>query len=122
MGNGCPKCTGSISNLCIKWLDSISVDIREFKIRINGKLYVVDGYDPDTKTVYEFNGIFWHGHPDFYEPKDVNPCNNRKYGELYQATLDKEQNLKLAGYNVISMWEHEFNPSLCSQMLKNKND
>ena len=26
--------------------------------------HYVDGYDPETKTVYEFHGCYWHGFPN----------------------------------------------------------
>ena len=70
--------------------------------------YFVDGFNPATNTVYEFNGCFWHGcrtcHPGNRHAKHaVNP--DRTMEELYRATLAKEDALRTAGYEVIVMWE-----------------
>ena len=61
---GCPKCSTTISKQSTHWLDSLNIKIREKSIKLhNGKKCIVDGYDPITNTVYEFNGDFWHGNP-----------------------------------------------------------
>ena len=70
--------------------------------------YFVDGYDPQTQTVYEFNGCFWHGcprcHPQNRHAKHaVNP--DRTMEELWRATLAKETALRLGGYTLEVMWE-----------------
>ena len=70
--------------------------------------YFVDGYDPQTQTVYEFNGCFWHGcprcHPENRHAKHaVNP--DRTMEELWRATLAKEAALRLGGYTLEVMWE-----------------
>lgn len=38
--------------------------IREYKIP--GTLYIADGFDPNTNTIFEFNGSFFHGDPRLY--------------------------------------------------------
>jgi G:T-mismatch repair DNA endonuclease (very short patch repair protein) len=70
--------------------------------------YIVDGYDPITNTIYEFNGDFWHGNPSKYKKFDINPISGKTFGELYKKTLEKEDNLKKLGYNVISIWESDY--------------
>ena len=70
--------------------------------------YFVDGYDPQTQTVYEFNGCFWHGCPRCH-PRNrharhaANP--DRTMEELWRATLAKEAALRLGGYTLEVMWE-----------------
>lgn len=83
-------------------------NVGEYKIP--GTRYSVDGYDPATKTVYEFHGTFWHGHPDFYRANDIHPCSNKTYGELYTRTLEREKQIRALGYTVIVVWEHEITP------------
>ena len=70
--------------------------------------YFVDGFNPATNTVYEFNGCFWHGcracHSNNRHCKHAtNP--DRTMEELYRATLAKEDALRTAGYHVKVMWE-----------------
>ena len=70
--------------------------------------YFVDGFNPATNTIYEFNGCFWHGcmtcHSNNRHCKHAtNP--DRTMEELYRATLAKEDALRTAGYQVNVMWE-----------------
>lgn len=103
--NGCPKCGTFYGIKENKWLDSFKINMyRQFRI---GK-YTVDGYDPKTNTVYEFNGDYWHGNPSKYNSSDINKSNKKTFGELYIKTLEKEEKLKELGYNVISIWESDF--------------
>ena len=104
-GQGCPKCGDNFGIKENKWLDSLNISERQFRI---GR-YVVDGYDPDTKTIYEFNGDFWHGNPDIFKKNDYNNVLKRTFGELYEKTIKKEIELKKMGYRVISIWENDFN-------------
>lgn len=48
--------------------------------------------------------MFWHGHPSKHNPSDYNERAKVTFGELYQKTLKKEQDLKAAGYNVVTKW------------------
>ena len=77
--------------------------------------YFVDGYDPHTKTIYEFNGCFWHGCPECYPTNrhtkhGVNAV--RTIEELWRANQAKEAALRNHGYNVEIMWEHDWD-KLC---------
>ena len=70
--------------------------------------YFVDGYDPQSNTVYEFHGCFWHGcprcHPGNRHARHAaNP--DRTMEELWRATLAKEAALRLDGYTLEVMWE-----------------
>lgn len=107
---GCPQCNKSRKSVLeTKWLDTIQADIvRQHPIQINSKKMVVDGFDPNTNTVYEFHGDYWHGNPAVYDPSDVNQNNKKTFGELYNETLHKHKLLKDHGYNVVEMWENDF--------------
>lgn len=65
--------------------------------------YVVDGYEPETQTIYEFLGDFYHGHPDFErytKEKENNPW--------FKQTEKRFQELKELGYNIIYCWERDW--------------
>jgi hypothetical protein len=116
---GCPHCSISkgYSKSQILWLDNIMEEQKisiqyalspwgEYKIHEIGK---VDGYCLQTNTVYEFHGDYWHGNPDIYESDDINSTNGKTFGELYQKTIERDQQIRNAGYNLITMWEYDFN-------------
>ncbi len=69
---------------------------------------VVDGYDPTTNTVYLFHGDFWHGNPKIYELTNMNPRAKKTFGNLYQNTLDYEKKIIYAGYELVIMWESDY--------------
>jgi hypothetical protein len=105
---GCPKCCSSISSLETKWLDSLGINIRNYYIIIDNQKIKFDGYDPETKTVYEFYGDYWHGNPNKFNHNDLNKKNKKTFGELYNDTMKREQLIKNAGYNLISIWEQDY--------------
>ena len=78
-----------------KWLDSLNVPLRQHKLIIEGKTFLVDGFDPQSNTVYEFYGSFWHGNPERYKLTDMNTVVGKTFGQLYNNTLTKEKILKL---------------------------
>ena len=67
----------------------------------------MDGYDPTTNTIYEFNGDFWHGNPKIY-PTGFNKVTNCDFEILYIRTLVRSENITNSGYNLISIWESEW--------------
>ena len=114
-GNDCPACTqeATVSKAQILWLDWMAVRMNVYiqhggntgEMTIPGSRYRADGYITDTMTVLEFNGSFWHGEPRLYEASAVNSVVGKTYGDLYEATLKKEEFLLAAGYHIITMWE-----------------
>ena len=82
----------------------------EQSIRTIANSYFVDGYDPLTRTVYEFHGCLYHGCPSCYpnRPAKHYAVPDRSVEELYQATLSKRMALLRVGYTVIEMWECEW--------------
>ena len=107
-GSSCPKCSGgAVSKVSQKWLDNLDIKIREYYIKSLG--FRVDGFDPKTHTVYEFLGDYWHGNPEKYSAEEINPTNKKSFGKLYQETQDRVKLLEKAGYNVVYIWENDFN-------------
>jgi hypothetical protein len=105
-GSGCPSCCKNVSLKETKWLDSLNIPKEYRQYPLIG--FKVDGFDPTTKTVYEFNGDFWHGNPKIYDLNKINIKVGITFGELYKNTLDKEETLVKEGYKVVTMWESDF--------------
>lgn len=112
-GHGCRKCSNNSSNKEHAWLSSLNIYNRQVRLLlINGTTMIADGYDPLTKTVYEFWGDFWHGNPAKYSPADVNPVNKTLFGELHNQTLNKISLIIESGYKLVSIWESDYEPSV----------
>jgi Zn finger protein HypA/HybF involved in hydrogenase expression len=111
-GRGCPNCGAMIfvSKAEKAWLNSLNIPskCRQHLIIINGERFLTDAYDPQTNTIYEFHGDYWHGNPQKFPPDEINKRNGKTFGQLYQRTLSRENLLKQAGYNLITMWESEW--------------
>jgi hypothetical protein len=109
-GHGCPKCGAgaNVSKVETAWLDAMGVsqENRQTMLKIGSKRIKVDAFDPSTNTVYEFYGDYWHGNPHRFNANDINLANNKTFGELYRATIERETIIKQAGYNLISLWEN----------------
>ena len=75
----------------------------------------VDGYHPETKTVFQFHGCHWHGCIKcFPNPEQrtevihVDKNNNEITREdAYQRTLKRSEVIRFLGYNLVERWEHE---------------
>lgn len=110
-GQGCPKCVCNVSRIGNRWLDSLDIpndpEHREVDRLISGRKFVVDGYMPDTNTVYEFYGDKAHGNPGKFNCDDKGPF-GVTYGESYRKTVEREHIFRSAGYNLVTMWESDF--------------
>ena len=77
--------------------------------RIPGTQYRADGYDADSKTVYEFNGCLYHGCSKCYTDENLTvPRSGESRGVLFTKTIKKEKALKALGYKLVTIWEHTF--------------
>lgn len=118
-GAGCPKCSkGPKSKKEHIWLDIMNVPRssknRNVKIILNNQKYIIaDGYIPETNTIYEFWGDFWHGNINNPLYKNgINYINKKPFIVLYEQTLDKIQKISNAGYNLIDIWEQDFDKDI----------
>ncbi|CAH1240719.1 Hypp6075 [Branchiostoma lanceolatum] len=68
----------------------------------------VDGFCEETKTVYEYNGCFYHGCQTCFKPSTRNPVNDTLMIELYMDTLRKKRMIERTGLVYAEMWTHEF--------------
>lgn len=95
--------TGSfVSKNETKWLDSLKVKERQYWL--DDVKYKVDGFDPETNTVYLYHGRFWHGCPDTFDPDMIHPIVKLPMKDLYEKTMFYESKIKAAGYNLITKW------------------
>ena len=69
--------------------------------------YKADGYfeEGDQKVVLEFYGCLYHGCPQCYDPQCMSPVSNEKMEELFNKTLQREEELKKMGYELRTIWE-----------------
>lgn len=77
--------------------------------------FVADAYVPSSNTIVQFDGDFWHAHPDYYpEPKYPHQiaCVERDRRSDAQA--------KQLGFNVLRFWESDLkqNPDMVQSKLQ----
>lgn len=112
-GIGCNKCSNiGTSDKEQAWLKSLNIENLKTQYYLgkndtSGRGYSVDGYDPTTNTVYEFHGNYYHGHPDLYD-QEKKFRSDVTYGDMYQNTIKKEKFIIDSGYNLVVMWEHDW--------------
>lgn len=120
LGSGCSKCSNGIkfSKSQIQWLEFLeiyyNISIQHMgnsnqEFRIKNTKWKADGYCKETNTIYEYHGSFWHGDPKLYKPDDMNNVSKRSMGTLYKRTINREQKIKELGYNLVIMWESDWN-------------
>ena len=122
----------SCSFIAIKWLEweakRRGIHIHHARCGHGGERNIlgalVDGYHPETKTVFQFHGCLWHGCKECY-PDDRQEFVRKKTGEgkvitrrdtqgqpikredAYGLTLIRTQFLREGGYTVVEKWERE---------------
>lgn len=103
--------TKNVSKSETQWLDSLNIPslIRQKHIKTKSKLLIVDGYNPETNTIYEFLGDYWHGNPNKFKPNQLIFQKHKLAKTVYRETFERFALLKSLGYNVIYIWESEYN-------------
>ena len=91
------------SSESIQWLDHFrNENIVHAENSIHGEMrienYSVDDFDATTSTIYEYHGCFHHGHS----------CNENHDDKKWQKTMQREEELRELGYNVISTTSFEW--------------
>ena len=105
------------SHKSIAWLNSIAnkdgIHIQhalnggEHKVQFGKYTFSFDGYCEETNTVYEFYGDKYHGNPRVH-PADEIIIDGKTAGELYKKTKWREGVILKAGYNLITIWEYDY--------------
>ena len=87
------------SRQSIQWLDYMmhtkNVHIRHAENGGEHRIdnFLVDGFDEENNTVYEFHGCFWHGHS----------CGTNYDEEKWNRTLERDQTIRDAGFNLVTI-------------------
>ena len=120
------------SFIATKWLEweakQRGIHIHHARCGHGGERHIlgsrVDGYHPETKTVFQFHGCLWHGCKQCYpqgrkgfvqQPTKQGNVITRmdsqgqpmKRKDAYGLTLMRIQFLRDSGYTVVEKWEHE---------------
>ena len=123
------------SFVAIKWLEweakNRGIHIHHARCGHGGEREIlgarVDGYHPESKTVFQFHGCLWHGCEKCYpEDRQGLVLHKTRQGKViprlgtekkpmsretaYELTLIRTQFLREGGYRVVEKWEHE-NPT-----------
>ena len=72
----------------------------------------VDGYEPESNTIFQYYGCKWHGCPCQKERNSLDE-------ERYSNTIDLKKKMKEQEFNLISVWECE-KPELKKMRFKKK--
>ena len=81
----------------------------EFSVKIGGKKIFVDGYEPKTRTIFQYHGCKWHGCPcqksgsSEQSSKERNSLDEKKYSK----TIELQEKMKQQGFKLFSVWECE---------------
>ena len=122
----------SCSFIAIKWLEweakKRGIHIHHARCGHGGEREIlgvrVDGYHPESKTVFQFHGCLWHGCEKCYpEDRQGLVLQKTRQGKViprldtqkqpmsrksaYELTLLRTQFLRKEGYRVVEKWEHE---------------
>jgi hypothetical protein len=113
--------TSSFSKVSHGWLEYVScagnLDIQH---QFRGGEYVVgrhglpvDGYCASLHRVYQFHGCYWHGHDcGKNDGVDIHPTRKQPMGTLLRSTRRKEAYIRSLGYDLVVMWECEWERSV----------
>lgn len=71
-----------------------------------GYKWPVDGYCAETKTVYEFQGDYFHGNPAKFSGGDL--FHGRPYSEKWAKDAAKRKRYEDAGFTYVVMWESDW--------------
>ena len=103
------------SEIAIKWLkfiESTKGITLQYKSSLGEKnigSFRVDGYHPESKTVYEFLGDYWHGNLSVYnDPEMKNTTLNKTIKQLNIETMQRIRMIENQGYKVEYVWENDF--------------
>jgi G:T-mismatch repair DNA endonuclease (very short patch repair protein) len=121
---GCPLCCINKSKKEADWLNKLGIpndkDHRGVSIKYPGHRLVVDGFIPETNTVYEFYGDYWHGNLNVFDGDKLNSQVGKTFKELNDKVVKREELLKSDGYNIVSIWENDYDRQFSKRKQKKK--
>lgn len=109
LGNGRVLRAGN-SKTADRWLNALAVKEREVPFTYFGKVYIEDGFDRNTNTIYEFFGDYYHGsHKKFPTNRDIIIKQLHKTpNQLYTETVLRCNRLHAMGYKIFFVWEGQY--------------
>lgn len=60
-------------------------------------------------SVYDFLGCLYHGCNKCFDSNKCNPITGKLNQELYDRTFARLDKIRALGYNIVTIWEHEWN-------------
>ena len=67
----------------------------------------VDGYEPESNTIFQYHGCKWHGCP-CQKRKERNSLEEDQIAkQRYAKTIELEKKMKEQGFKIVSVWECE---------------
>ena len=101
------KCHVWLSYLCTKYGYPIQYHHNGGEVTLGRHGARVDGYDCKSNTAYEFLGCYWHGHGCA-----TNASVTEQQTDRFEATCNKLTYLSRLGYNVVALWECEWDKTI----------
>ena len=102
-------------NKMFDWMDWLNeTENHEIQHKLNSGVerrvgpFFADGYDPNTNTIFEFDGCYYHGHQCWLTERVTSEKWIQIQPALKKQTEKRRTFLKNEGYNIISIWECEY--------------
>ena len=125
-GTGCPHCSNikQYSEKSFTWINYmefrfgvkfITAKTEGGEHKIKETRFHADAYVPQTNTILEFWGSRWHGDARdkrYRHWKIFSKSKNITFGDKYYKTLEKIKIIKEKGYNLIEMWEYDWDRAI----------
>jgi hypothetical protein len=89
-----------------------------YEHKIEPTEYMVDGYVPEERKIFEFLGDYWHGNPEKYDRDDVNDKSKLTFGQLYDNTFKRFGEIKKLGYQIFYIWERDYDKSTRTTLMR----
>lgn len=114
------------SKISLLWLKYIIYDnpglVIQHKLNTGEKKigrYFVDGYAESTKTIYEFNGCYFHGCPKCFSSSQYSVQFQKCFGTIYRQHCQRIVEIKqlMPDHKIVQMWECDF-----KEKMKSDND
>ncbi|PFX25087.1 hypothetical protein AWC38_SpisGene10309 [Stylophora pistillata] len=115
--NGWEGATPNHSHVSLEWLTwterRLGTRIQharqggEYCIPHGSRVYTVDGYDAEMRTIYEFHGCLFNGCRDCFPKRNqvVFSSTDLTVEALQRQTTQKTATLQRLGYTVVEMWQ-----------------
>lgn len=109
-------------NILITYFNNISYKT-EYFLKNDNKSTFFDFYLTDYNLLIELNGDYWHMNPTIYEEDKIFMKGTTKQmlaKDVWLKDASKIQNAKNLGYDVLIIWEKDFDENIIIEIIKNK--